>query len=210
MVHDVLSEIWMTKPETARRVRQRIGVVLDWAFSKGYRESELSMKSVTRGLPRQPKNSQHYAAMPVSDVSAFLTKLREKETMGSLALEFVIATAARSGEVRGAVWDEVDLESRLWTIPPERMKAGARAHCSAHRPCLPDHQALLATALRRDGPDFYGSKHRTPMSDMTLVKALRDMEEPFTPHGFRLPFATGRTKRQIFPIVLSRRPWRMR
>ena len=66
MVHDVLSEIWMTKPETARRVRQRIGVVLDWAFSKGYRASELSMKSVTQGLPLQPKNSQHCAAMPVS------------------------------------------------------------------------------------------------------------------------------------------------
>lgn len=122
MVHDVLSEIWMTKPETARRERQRIGVVLDWAFSKGYRESEISMKSVTRGLPRQPKNSQHCAAMPYSEVSAFLTRLREKETMGRLALEFAIATAARSGEVRGAIWDEIDLENRLWTIPPDRIR----------------------------------------------------------------------------------------
>lgn len=99
-------------------------MVLDWAFSKGYREAEISMKSVTRGLPRQPKSSQHYAAMPYSDIAAFLTRLREKETMGRLALEFAIATVARSGEVRGAVWDEIDLENRLWTIQSDRMKAG--------------------------------------------------------------------------------------
>lgn len=199
MVHDVLSEIWMTKPETARRVRQRIGVVLDWAFSKGYRETEISMKSVTRGLPRQPKNSQHYAAMPYSDVAAFLTRLREKGTMGRLALEFAIATAARSGEVRGVVWDEIDLENRLWTIPPDRMKAGRE-----HIVPLTDHACRIIKRcwqLRCDGTDliFYGAKRGVPMSDMTLVKVLRDMDEPYTPHGFRSAFRDWASETTDFP-----------
>jgi len=199
MLHDVLSEIWMTKPETARRVRQRIGVILDWAFSKGYRDSELSMKSATRGLPKQPTSSQHFAAMPYLDVPAFLPKLREKETMGRLALEFLIATAARSGEARGAVWSEIDLENRLWTIPPERMKAGRE-----HIVPLTDHACRIVERciqLRCVGTDllFFGNRPRDPMSDMTLVKVLRDMGEPYTAHGFRSAFRDWASETTDFP-----------
>ena len=102
-VRDLLAEIWLDKPETARRVRQRVGAVLDWAYSKGHRADEAPMRSLSKGLPRQPKKTGHHAAMPFADVPAFVARLRERETFGRLALEAAILTAARSGEVRGAV-----------------------------------------------------------------------------------------------------------
>lgn len=123
MNRNVLAEIWLTKPETARRVRQRIGAVLDWAFASGYRDTEAPMRSITRGLPRQPKKEGHFAAMPYADVPAFMQTLRGRESFSRMALEFAILTAARSGEVRGACWDEMDLDNALWTIPAKRMKA---------------------------------------------------------------------------------------
>ncbi|WP_252259920.1 tyrosine-type recombinase/integrase [Erythrobacter aurantius] len=123
-IRDALSPIWLTKPETARRVRQRIGSVLDWACAKGFRETEAPMRSVLRGLPRQPKKQGHLAAMPYQELPAFFKWLRERSSVGRLALEFVILNASRSGEVRGACWNEIDLKKKLWTIPAERMKAG--------------------------------------------------------------------------------------
>lgn len=112
MIRNLLSEIWLSKPETARRVRQRIGTILDWAYASGFRESEAPMRAITKGLPRQPKKDGHFAAMPYADVPAFMVKLHERESFSRLALEFAILTAARSGEVRHAVWDEFDLHRR--------------------------------------------------------------------------------------------------
>ncbi|WP_235523242.1 phage integrase central domain-containing protein [Sphingobium sp. Leaf26] len=80
MIRNVLAEIWLTKPEKARRVRQRIGAVLDWAFASGYRETEAPMRSITKGFPRQPKKDGHFAAMPYADVAAFMVRLREGES----------------------------------------------------------------------------------------------------------------------------------
>src|SRR5690606_27163012 len=97
--------------------------VLDWAYASGYRESEAPMRAISKGLPRQPKKEGHFAAMPYARVPAFMVRLRKRETFSRLALEFAVLTASRSGEVRGAVWKEIDLEARLWTIPKERMKA---------------------------------------------------------------------------------------
>lgn len=146
------------------------------------------MASITRGLRRQPKSTQHYAAMPYVDVAAFLVRLGVKETMGRLALAFAIVTAARSGEVRGAIWPEIDLDERLWTIPPERMKADRE-----HIVPLSDHAYRIlrrCEELRVMGTDlvFHGVKHGEPMLDMTIVKVLRDMGEGVTPHGFRSTF----------------------
>ncbi|WP_337180590.1 tyrosine-type recombinase/integrase [Sphingopyxis granuli] len=199
LIHDVLAEIWLTKPETARRVRQRIGLVLDWAFSKGYRDSEAPIKAASKGLPRQPKATKHHAAMPYSAIAAFLMKLRRLETMGRLALEFAIATAARSGEVRGATWEEIDLEARLWTIPGDRMKSGRE-----HVVTLSDHACRIlrrCQELRVEGQPyiFYGTKPGQPMSDMTIVKVLRDMGEPYTPHGFRSTFRDWASETTDFP-----------
>lgn len=136
MIRNVLAEIWLTKPETARRVRQRIGAVLDWAFASGYRETEAPMRSITKGLLRQPKKDGHFAAMSYADVAAFVVRLRERESFSRLALQFTILTAARSGEVRGAAWSEIDIENTLWTISKERMKAQREHVVPLSRPAL--------------------------------------------------------------------------
>jgi integrase len=188
MVRNVLAEIWLAKPETARRVRQRIGAVLDWAYASGYRETEAPMRSISKGLPRQPKKDTHFAAMPYADVPAFMKQLEERESFSRLALQFAILTAARSGEVRGATWDEVDLEGGVWTVPPHRMKA-EREHV------VPLSAAALRILRRcnelRTGDEqlvFPGSRPKQPMSDMTLTKLMREMKAPFTVHGFRSAF----------------------
>ena len=123
-IRDALAEIWLEKPETARRVRQRIGTVLDWSFSRGFRSSEAPMRSISKGLPRQPRKSGNFAAMPFAAVPAFLARLRQRSSVGRLALEFLILNASRSGEVRNTVWSEFDLKRRVWIIPAERMKMG--------------------------------------------------------------------------------------
>ena len=187
-VHDVLAAIWLEKPETARRVRQRIGMVLDWAYSKGFRETEAPMRSISKGLPRQPRNAGHHAAMPFADLPAFLARLREKETWGRLALEAAILTAARSGEIRGATWDEIDFDAGLWTIPAGRMKAG-KPHVVPLSPAarrIFERAAELRTAGARYV--FHGARLDKPMSDMTLMKVLRDMKAGCTAHGFRSSF----------------------
>lgn len=122
IIRDVLAPIWLSKPKTARRVRQRIGAVLDWSYGKGYRKSEAPMRSLSKGLPRQPRKDGHFAAMPYVEVPAFIARLRERMSVGRLALEALILTAAGSGEIRGATWSEVDLDAGMWSIPAERMK----------------------------------------------------------------------------------------
>jgi integrase len=186
-VRDLLVSIWLTKNETARRVRQRIATVIDWAVAKGYREASLPMTVINKALPKAGKGG-HHAAMPWADLPGFMVRLREKETWGRLAVEATILTAARSGEIREAAWSEVDLEKAVWTIPARRMKAG-REHVV---PLSPAAVALFERAheLRSGGQKhiFAGANPEKPMSDMTLTKVLRDMGEAFTVHGFRSTF----------------------
>ncbi len=188
MIRDVLMEIWLAKPETARRVRQRIGMVLDWAYASGYRESEAPMRAITKGLPRQPRRDGHFPAMPYEKVPKFIQKLRARESFSRLALEFAIFTAARSGEVRGMTWDEVDLESGLWTLPKERMKA-FREHVVPLSPRpLRIIRRCAQLRLRESPYVFPGFKNNRPLSDMTLSKLMKEMCQPYTPHGFRSSF----------------------
>ena len=188
MIRNVLAEIWLAKPETARRVRQRIGTVLDWAYASGYRDSEAPMRAITKGLPRQPKKEGHFAAMPYSRVPAFVPRLRERESYSRLALEFAILTAARSGEVRHAEFDEFDLSVGLWTIPAQKMKAG-REHvvplCARAARII---ERCAELRIRNCPLVFPGMRGFKPMSDMTLTKLLREMKEPYTVHGFRSAF----------------------
>lgn len=188
MIRGMLAMIWLSKPETARRVRQRVGTILDWAYASGYREHEAPMRAITKGLPRQPKREGHFAAMPYDKVPGFIPSLRERESFSRLALEFAILTAARSGEVRGAAWSEVDLDLGLWTIPKERMKAN-REHV------VPLCQRAILIIERcadlrlRDCPIIFpGSRGNQPLSDMTLSKLLKEMKQPYTVHGFRSSF----------------------
>jgi integrase len=199
VIRDVLAEIWLTKPETARRVRQRIGTVLDWACAKGYRASEAPMRSLSRGLPRQPKKDRHFAALSFGEVPAFLQTLRARESMGRLALEALILTAARSGEIRMARWPELDLKAGLWSIPAERMKMG-RPHIVPLSPQAVD-VFRRAAKLRIPATDlvFYGIKAKKPLSDMTLLKILRDMETGVTVHGFRSAFRDWVAEETSYP-----------
>lgn len=187
-VRDVLIAIWLEKNETARRVRQRIGMVIDWAIAKNYRAHPLPMNAINKSLPKVRNRQNHLAALHYSKVAAFVGKLRERESIGRLAFEFLILTAARSGEVRGALWSEIDLTERTWTIPAERMKADVEH-------IVPLSDAALdvlkrARVHKQDGNDlvFPGTRHGKPMSDMTLTKICRDAEIDAVPHGFRSSF----------------------
>lgn len=198
-IREVLQPIWLTKPETARRVRQRIGAVLDWSYAKGYRMTEAPMRSLSRGLPRQPRKDGHFAAMPWPEIPAFIARLRERVSVGRVALEALILTAARSGEVRGAIWDEVDLDSGLWSVPAERMKMG-RPH---HVPLAPAAVDAFRRAEAFRAPCtklvFPGQQLKKAMSDMTLTKALRDAGLAFTVHGFRSTFRDWVAEQTNYP-----------
>lgn len=188
LIRDVLAPIWLSKPETARRVRQRIGTVLDWSYARGFRATEAPMRSLSKGLPRQPKKDNHFAALPYASVPDFMEKLGARESVGRVALEALILTAARSGEIRGATWSELDLKAALWTIPAERMKMG-RVHVV---PLAPQAVAVFERAkkFKAGASDlvFPGQNVKKPLSDMTLLKILRDMDLAVTVHGFRSAF----------------------
>lgn len=187
----VLLPIWQEIPETARQVRNRICAVLDYAHAKGWRSREApsgngSLKA-GRGLPRQVKSRENRKAMPYVAVPSYLVALRRKPSLTKLGLELLILTAVRSQEVRLATWSEIDLDERLWTISAAHMKRG-KSHV------IPLSDAALAVlakadALRISDSDvvFPGPTGK-PMSDMTLLKILRDMGEPFHVHGFRSAF----------------------
>jgi integrase len=203
MVRDCLLEIWLEKPETARRVRQRIGAVLDWGADNEYRPGKIILPLSGKGLPKQPKTRGHHAALAYADLPGFMARLRERESMGRLALEAAILTAARSGEVRGATWAEVDISAALWTIPGERMKGGKE-----HQ--VPLTEAALrvfrrAAAFKIGGSDlvFPGAARGKTLSDMTLLKVCRDMGLDCVPHGFRATFRTWVADQTQFPRELA-------
>lgn len=197
----VLQPIWLTKTETASRVRSRIESVLDWAKGRGYRagDNPAAWKgNLDAQLPRPEKvaKSSHHAAMPVNEIGAFMAHLRAAEGMGARALEFVILTAARSGEVRGATWAEIDLDAKVWTVPADRMK-GNREH---RVPLTPDAVALLEALPRMAGNDLvFPAPRGGVLSDMTLTAVLRRMEIDAVPHGFRSTFRDWAAERTNYP-----------
>ena len=169
-----------------------------WAKAHGYCENELATKAVREGLPPQPKAVKHMASMPFADVPAFVARLeKSSDTIARLALRFTILTASRSGEVRGARWEEIDLKAATWTIPAERMKMDREHIVPLSKPAL----AILSKLgeVSRAGLVFPGTKRGREMSDMTVLKALRDMGEPFTVHGFRSSFRDWAAERTDFP-----------
>ena len=187
----VVTPIWQEIPETARQVRNRICAVLDYAHAKGWRSREApsgngSLKA-GRGLPRQVKSRENRKAMPYVAIPSFITALRRKPSFGRLALELLILTGVRSQEVRFAKWSEFNLDERLWTIPADHMKR-SKTHI------VPLSNAALAvlakaSALRLCDIDIvFPGMTGNAMSDMTLLKVLRDMCEPFHVHGFRSAF----------------------
>lgn len=188
---NVLTPIWQEIPETARQVRNRICTVLDYSHAKGWRSREApsgngSLKA-GRGLPRQVKQADNRKAMPYVAIPGFMIALRRKPSYTRLALDLLILTGVRSQEVRLATWDEFDLEQRLWTIPADHMKR-SRAHI------VPLSEAALAVLAKADAMRLEGAEVVFPgmtgkaMSNMTLLKVMRDMCEPYHVHGFRSTF----------------------
>jgi integrase len=189
LIRDTLAPIWVEKPVMARKVRVRIGQVLDYAKAKRWRsEGAPAAKEVSMGLAKHGKG-KNFAAMPHADVPAFLSQLEtEAQTVGRLALKFTILTAARSGEVRHARWGQIDLEKGLWARPAAMMKA-REAHTVALSPAALEvlRQAAGFRLTNADSLIFAG-KGGKPLSDMTLTKALRDAGHSVTVHGFRAAF----------------------
>ena len=188
----VLTPIWTTKPETARRVRQRIRTVMQWALARGHAEQNPAGEVIDGALPTMPKVKEHLRALPYTDTSVALTVIAESSA--SLAarscLRFLILTATRSGTARGALWSEIDLNFREWRIPGSRMKSGRAHRVPLSNPAVATLEAVRP--LREDSDLIFPSPRRPgqPMSDMTLTKVLRDsgLADRTTVHGFRSTF----------------------
>tara|TARA_Y100000052_G_scaffold27530_1_gene36029 strand:+ start:23928 stop:25112 length:1185 start_codon:yes stop_codon:yes gene_type:complete len=208
-VLNCLQQIWTEKNETARRVRGRIEAVLESARVRGLREDPNPASwngQLKHVLGKRRPAPKHFPALEYQSMPGFWERLAAKDTIGSLALQFTILTAARSGEVRLAVWSEFDLAAGIWTIPAERMKA-EREHIVP----LSEEALNILNKLKnaRTGDlVFPGSKRGKPLSDMTLTKVLRDMEvvnakgEPVTVHGFRSTFSDWARNETDFPREL--------
>ena len=185
----VLQPIWVDKNETARRVKQRIGTVMKWAIAQGYRSDDPTI-ALNQVLPKSNRKPKHRASLPYTDVSDCLNVIKNSDAMLStkLAIELLVLTATRSGEVRLANWSEVDLEAKTWTIPAERMKMKEEHIIPLSDRALDVLQQ--AKALGGDGLKFPGMRSGRPMSDMTMSKLVKELGYPVDIHGFRTSFRT--------------------
>ena len=203
-VIDVLSPIWLTLPETARRVKQRIEVIIDWADGDGIRNNAIDFRKVAKALPRQKRRVRHMAALHYTDVPEFMKALALSPAtpLVRIAVEFMILTASRSAGIRFMTWDEVDLEAGTWRIPAEKMKM-ERDH---YVPLPPRAVELLNIAKRfqQDGSErvFPGEKQGKPMSENTKCNAIRDLGFDSTAHGFRTSFKDW-SRAAFWPDYLS-------
>jgi integrase len=204
-VLSVLTPLWQTKNETASRLRGRIERVLDAARAKGLRSGENPARwrgHLDHLLPKRQKLSRgHHAALPYADVPELVADLRNREGAAALALEFLILTAARSGEVLGAKWNEIDRDAKVWTVPAERMKAGRE-----HRvPLTQRALQILATVeqVRTGDYVFPGQRHGRPLSVMSMEMLLRRMKVDVTVHGFRSSFRDWAGECTSFPREIA-------
>ena len=183
----VLAPIWHEKPETARRVRHRIGAVMQWAVAMEYRPDN-PCDRIAATLGRQRRVVRHMRALPHVEVAEAVATIRASgaTTAAKLAFEFLVLTAARSGEVRLARWDEIDLDAEVWTLPAERTKAN-REH-RVPLSCRAAEVLRAARALRNGGNLVFPSPRGKPLSDMTLSKLLKEQGVQAVPHGFRSSF----------------------
>jgi integrase len=197
-----LKPIWTIKAETASRVRGRIEKVLDAAKAKGFRDGENPARwrgHLDHLLPRPSKLARgHHAAMPYEDVATFIAKLRKREATAALALELCILTAARSGEILGMQWSEIDLDKKIWTVPANRMKAGRE-----HRVPLSARAVAILNQLEKPRAGefvFPGQTRNKPLSNMAMEMILRRMKiENATVHGFRSSFRDWAGNVSSFP-----------
>jgi integrase len=185
-----LEPIWRGRTETASRIRGRVESVLDYAKARGYRNGDnpARWRGHLQSLLPQPSKIngvEHHAALPYAEISTFMADLRRRGSTSARCLEFLILTAARTGEVIGATWDEIDPRSRVWTIPANRMKGGRE-----HRIPLSDRAAEIVRIMqsRRENDFVFAGMRGGGLSNMSLLAMLRTMGRSVTAHGFRSTF----------------------
>ncbi len=200
-VLDVLQPLWARAPETAERLRGRIESVLDAAKAKGLRSGDNPARwrgHLDQLLPKRQRLTRgHHAAMAYELMPQFMAELRGRDAVAARALELTILTAARSGEVLGASWSEVDLHKKIWTVPAERMKAGRE-----HRVPLSERATAILAQVdesKRTGLLFSGAKVDRPLSPMAMAMLLRRMKQSITVHGFRSAFRDWASETTGFP-----------
>jgi integrase len=198
-----LSPIWLIKPETARRVLQRVRTVLLWAKGNGYRSDSPTdeIAAARKALPRQNDKQQHHKALPYVEVTQFLERLRVFSTSEpiKLAFEFLVLTAARTNEVLRAKWPEIDVKAKIWTIPAARMKAKREHQVPLSDRCLEILNAARPFNEDSEGYVFPGTLSGKPLSDMVFLMALRRMGLDITAHGFRSSFRVWCAEEAHFP-----------
>ena len=204
-VISVLKPIWTDRTETATRVRQRIESVLAWANVNGYRDGDNPARwkgNLEHALPKpsKVKKVSHFPALHWSEMGAFMAQLRERDGVAARALEFAILTAARSIEVRGATWDEFDLEAKVWTIPGDRMKAGKPHRVPLSQPAL---KLLKALPVLEGCPYVFASPRGRQLSDMAMSQITRRMGVKAVPHGFRSTFKDWARSSTAYPDEVS-------
>jgi integrase len=184
-----LNPIWTAKPETARRLKQRIKLILDWAKGAGYRIGDNPVESLKTILPRTGVKQAHHPALPYPELPEFIAALRASDCIEStkLAFEFLILTAARTGEVLGARWSEISFEKKTWIVPASRIKAGREHRVPLSARCL--EILKRAETLSTGDYVFPGRSENSGLSNMTLLMALERLgRDDITAHGFRSSF----------------------
>lgn len=198
-VLQILEPIWKSKPETASRVRGRMETVLDAATARELRSGENPARwrgHLAHVLPKRSRLTRgHHRALPYADLPAFVRNLRGRKAMAALAVEFTILTAARTGEVTGATWEEIDLSRKVWTVPAHRMKAGRE-----HRIPLSSRAVEILEALKPFGKSFlFPGERGGKLSGMAMAMLLRRMETDVTVHGFRSAFRDWAAECTAYP-----------
>jgi integrase len=203
LVMKVLEPIWQAKTETASRVRGRIEAILDWATVGNYRIGENPARWKGHLAIMLPAKStvmkvKHHAALPYDEIGAFMEKLSKRDSVSARGLEFQILTAARTGEVMGATWAEIDLDKAIWTVPTERTKTAKehRVPLSSSATALLEHMQEVSTSEFV----FPGAQSKKPLSNMAFLQLLKRMDRgDLTAHGFRSTFRDWAAERTAFP-----------
>lgn len=195
----VLSPIWTKKHETARRVHQRIGTVFKWTIAKGWRQDNPA-ENVGQALPKLSKVKQHRKALPYDDVADCINAVKNSKAgvTTKLAFEFLVLAASRSGEVRGALWTEIDLDKAVWEIPAERMKM-KRPHRVPLTPRMLEILQKAKSFENESGLVFPALTKQKPLSDATLSKLIKELGFEADIHGFRTSFRTWAQEKTNFP-----------
>jgi integrase len=195
-IEKVLAPIWATKAETASRVQKRIEHVMNYAIGGKLRNGDNPARReyLKARLGKIQKNVEHHAALPFSEAPAFMAELRKRDSVSARALEFTILTAVRTGETIGALWEEIDLKNKLWTIPAGRMKSGRE-----HRVPLCDRAVEILKSLPHRGPHVFINGSKKPLSNMAMLELLRGMSPGHTVHGFRSSFRDWAAERTNYP-----------